>query len=389
MNNDMRKEFEDYVKKLTTAICKDIFLEKLEELYQKYKEEYERYSEASSIVQVAGKELNNGIKDTEKLVKDISINTNQSIKEINTNIASVEANTKKLFSEMKVFNDKKAEEFIIGLANYIEGYKKEISTVFEESEKKISDKLAGVITPEIMREFLYNLQESTAETKKMVEFINEGYKTEVESSIRNIVQVNSKAMEDTDMKISKYVKKMTNDLLISQQEVTNSLEQKVKGFEDYTSKYMAAVAQYFGKLAQTEKENRDLAIEEQKKLIEQIGPDNKKMELLEQKVLRVERAVHELEREQEIYNEKLVGMLEQLSEEQKKFENQQKKELIELKNSLQRSNGNAMILLVFVLYVVFEVFGLLGVVIAIMIVVTACFVSPKFKWQIKKLFRNR
>ena len=166
MNNDLRKEFEDYVKKLTTAICKDIFLEKLEELYQKYKEEYERYSEASSIVQVAGKELNNGIKDTEKLVKDISININQAIKEINTNIASVEANTKRLFSEMKVFNDKKAEEFIIGLANYIDGYKKEISTVFEESEKKISDKLAGIITPEIMREFLHNLQESTAETKK-------------------------------------------------------------------------------------------------------------------------------------------------------------------------------------------------------------------------------
>ena len=109
------------------------------------------------------------------------------------------------------------------------------------------------------------------------------------------------------MKISTYVKKMINDLQISQQEVTNDLEQKVKGFEDYTSKYMAAVAQYFGKLAQTEKENRDLAIEEQKKLIEQIVPDNKKMELLEEKVLRVERAVHELEKEQEIYNEKLIG----------------------------------------------------------------------------------
>ena len=57
MKNDMRDEFEDYVRKLTKSICEDIFLEELKDLYDKYREKYNRYSESVSIADRSSKEL--------------------------------------------------------------------------------------------------------------------------------------------------------------------------------------------------------------------------------------------------------------------------------------------------------------------------------------------
>jgi hypothetical protein len=105
MNNDIRNEFEVYVKKLTTSICKEIFLEKLSELYQKYENEYIRYSQTTSLAE-----------QTSKILANEAKTINQSLDE---KISHMESNTKQLFADMKVFNEQKQDDFIIALPDTI------------------------------------------------------------------------------------------------------------------------------------------------------------------------------------------------------------------------------------------------------------------------------
>jgi DNA repair exonuclease SbcCD ATPase subunit len=400
----MRNEFEAYVKKLTTAICKDIFLEKLEELCKKYEEEYKRYSKATNAVESAGKSLIDEVDTVTALLNNVDGKTNKSIVSINKEISKMEENTKQLFSELKTFNDRKSEDFIKKLANYIEGYNNELEHIFERGEKRISDKLAGVITPKSLQDFMDSLQKNTQETKKLASFVNENYKKEVEKSIKEIVEANSKAMKETDTKISAYVKEMTDGLRLSQKDASDNIDQKVKDFEAYMQKYMVALAQYFNKLAVSEKDERNAAIEEQKSLISQIGPSDEKMNELEQRVARLEKAVNDLNQVNDTYHKKYVTILERLSKKQEDFEKRQRenveqvrKEVEQIRNESneisQSVKGSMGIVLVcaaiIIILEIFNIFGLKGLIIVVVAMIALPIALPRLKMSIIELIRNR
>lgn len=397
MNNDMRDEFEEYVRKLTTAICKDIFYEQLKELFAKYEHEYSLYSEIVSKSEKASDRLEGEISDALIFLKGTEEKTGTAINQLNDDISDIRSSTEKMFADLHNYDDQKADEFIEKLSSYIENYKEETSRIFKEGNEQISDKLAGVITPQLLQQFLDSLEKNTSETKKLATFVGESYRKEVENSIKGIVESNRKAMEETDANVSKYVKSMMDTLDKTQKGATESIDAKAKEYTETTTKYASAIAQYFNNFLKKEKEERDKAIEEQKKIIQKIGPSDEKMAQLEQKVVRLEKAVSALQSQMDENNKKTQTVLGRFLTEYKNEETkmQESMNLMRIENAelSRRANSSAGItaILACVIFVleVFNIFGVVGLLIAVGIVATVAFVNPKIRERILWIIRNR
>ncbi len=107
MKNDMRDEFEDYVRKLTKSICEDIFLEELKNLYEKYSEIYGRYSESVSIADESSKKLEQEANNAKKFLDSIDHKTQGAIEQLEEHTEQMQEYSKHLFSEMETL--KKSE----------------------------------------------------------------------------------------------------------------------------------------------------------------------------------------------------------------------------------------------------------------------------------------
>ena len=68
MTNNIKNEFEEYVKTLTEAICKEIFLERLEELCGEYEEGYKKIAGTANEIGLISKKIDEGsLKISDKL----------------------------------------------------------------------------------------------------------------------------------------------------------------------------------------------------------------------------------------------------------------------------------------------------------------------------------
>lgn len=374
MNNDIRNEFEVYVKKLTTSICKEIFLEKLSELYQKYENEYIRYSQTTSLAE-----------QTSRILANEAKTINQSLDE---KISHMESNTKQLFADMKVFNEQKQDDFIIALSNHVNGYKQEVSSIFEEGNKKLSDKLHGIITPEILQHFLDSLNENTEETKRLASFVGEEYKNEAVKSIKAIVQANADAMELTNKTVLSYAEKMTKELQDSQISVYKNIEEKTKNTEDYISRYVSSIEQYFTKLIESERNARKEVLQEQRNLIAQIEPSEEKIEQLILSVNRLESISNNIQKS----NVEFLTKMKELSKEQKdakqlqkENEEESKKEIFGVLNSIYLNTGIAWgFALFFLLLFVYNEYGFTGSIVTVIIMSIAIVAFFLIKQHITK-----
>lgn len=395
--NDMRDEFEAYVKKLTTAICKDIFLEKLEELYNKYEEEYNLYSKASHHAETVSKSLEQELKNTVLFLKDVDEKTSKSMDFINDNIGQMEEFTEQMFLKMWNLNEEKRIEFISALSSHIDGYKKELAKIFKDGNKNISNKLAGVITPEILQQFLDSLEENTRETKELASFISDTYKQEVEKSIKQIVEANRKAMEETNISVSEYMKQIMDELGETQKNAVASIEEQKNAVANTTSRYTSLLIQCFNKFAQTEKENREKALEEQKKLIAAIGPSDEKIAQFESRVIKLERLIKEMEKTNETYYQKIQQAFEQYVKEQRSLQIQQYENMAllqrrteELSHRAAKTTDTTMILLCIIFGLeIGNVFGGIGLLVTAGVIISAVMFHPKWKMKVISFIKTK
>jgi dihydroneopterin aldolase len=196
MATDMKEEFEAYVKKLTISIFKDILLKKMEKLCSKYEDEYEKYEQTSEKVLLASESLQGEIKKADEVVKNIDTNTKISLQSISQDIVKMENSTKEMFEEMREFHSQSKSDFIMELSNYIDKYKNEVAMTLDSGYEQISDKLAGVITPELLQEFIDKMEENTRESKEITMFINDAYKNVVEESF-NLIEALAEQIAQT------------------------------------------------------------------------------------------------------------------------------------------------------------------------------------------------
>lgn len=324
MASDMKEEFEVYVKRLTTAICKDILLEKMEELCSKFEDEYVNYVQASEKVLLASESLQGEVKKADKAVKNIELNTKNSLQSISHEIVELKNNNKILFEEMHILNSQSKSDFITELGSYIEKYKKEVAMTLDAGCEQISDKLAGVITPKLLQEFINKLEENTKESKELARFINDTYKTEAEDIIKKIILDSREAQEKINSTISVHVSKVLSDLDHVKNLGDVEVSKKAKEFSDAIQRQVNVVVKYLTKLIEVEKQDRDKAIEMQTELVKQIGPSDEQMDKLNSRIKILEKNICEMEIKNEINTNKLQDTIKSYMDEQKALDQQRR-----------------------------------------------------------------
>lgn len=388
MNNDLRIEFEEYVKKLTTAICDNIFLARMEQLFSKYDKEYDLYVDLFKKSDNARLELGSRVNDAAKTIKAVETNSNETLTRLNNEITDFSSSAEKMVADLYNYNDEKAEEFVKQLASYIEQYKQETALVFEEGEKKISTKLAGVITPEILQHFLDELEKNTNETKTLATFINDSYKKEIEENIKSMVASNEATLKTMDATVSEYVKSMLETLNEAQDNAKNQIDASAKTLCDTTTNNVNKLVQQLNWYIYKEKEDREKAIEEQKKLIASIGPSDEKMNQLEQKVFRVEKAVSEMKTQENENDEKILDMLDNILSDYRELKEQETKKA---KQSKLVNISSAITMLLACLIFILEgnnAFGFIGLLITLVIVVITVMVVPNLREKVLSIIKS-
>lgn len=336
MADELRGEFEEYVKKLTTAICKDIFLRELKDLYGRYETEYKKYAEVSSNAENASRNLSEEVSKVTAFLKKTEENTKWTTKSLEGSIRKIEGHTFQLFQELKRANEEKNAELLSGLASHIEVYKDELARIFSEGYSRISDKLAGVITPEILQDFLTSLDENTRETKELASFIDGEYKQEIEKSIAGIIENNRKAMEVTNADVTAIVKKMEQEMKKAQSDAVRSIERKTAEYIKTIEDKKTAFQQYLEKMFQEEHAIRSKELQKQKELIRQIGPSDEKMNELKSKVARLEQLVNEMEKKNESANQKMRTAFDEQLKVQGQFGKEQVARLEQMVSSMEK-----------------------------------------------------
>lgn len=168
MAAELKDEFESYIRQLTTVICKDIFLEKLEQLSVQYDETYEKYeAEAERLASVSAS--------------------------VRTEIQAADQYVKKTEKNMRAMLESIAKEL-------------------NEMEKD-----AGVITTEDLSQLQVSMQEHTA---KLQEAVN--------ALVSKQVQVLSNALDKQTAVFVKYVAKLLQKQF---QETAAVLEKSVAQIE--------------------------------------------------------------------------------------------------------------------------------------------------------------
>lgn len=370
MKNDMRDEFEDYVRKLTKSICEDIFLEELKSLYGKYNEIYERYSDSANIVDRSSKKLEFEVSNAKAFLDYIDSKTQAVIEQLEKHTEQMQEYTKHLFSETETIKNSEKGEFISDFSKTIEAYKGEISRIFKEENKKISDKLAGVITVEDLEKLRLSMEANTKETKGMAAFVEDEYKSELEKNIKSIVDNNRKIMDEAISTVSIYVEKLIKEFKAAKKNAEDTLDAKSKKYVETTSKYSTAIATYFNNFLQSEKAERATAIEEQKKLIAQIGPSDEKMQQLEKRAAHIENAISEIKNENAAQIQKTHQALNDFYSKQEEYERQNQEAILQIRKETDELNTRVsfvtgsltLIICVLLVLQLFTSFGVVGLV---------------------------
>ncbi len=352
MAAELRDEFEDYVRKLTTAICKDIFLEQMQQLYTKYESGYEKYSAAVEKATRAGASLEKEVHAVDQSIANLTKDVQMSLETISRDIGVMESSTDDLFHEMKRLDDEARTGMAQELDSYIEKYKSGITQTFTEGCMQISDKLAGVVTPEILQQFADSLEEHTKETKEMVSFINGAYKEEAEKGIRQMVEENLGAQRKVDAAFSERVNRLVVRFGEAEQAAQAAMEKKAQEVSDRVTRQAATFAQYLAKLLEGEKTRREEALERQMERMKELLEDEKagreealerqmdmikeiwqgdgRIRLLQEKLNLLQQTMEEMDSQNAKYSQDLSGQLVAYREEQNALEQKNRERPVDM-----------------------------------------------------------
>ena len=294
MANDIKNEFEEYVQKLTTAICKEIFLEKLEEILKEYESGFQMMENSTGKVEFASNALLNEVKRAEKSMNYFEENIGKTTQLLTADIAKMESLMRNLFERMKSDNEESKRGFIEALAKSINDYKYEIEKTIHSGCDLISDKMQGIITPEQLTYFVEQIEENTRESKELATFINDTYKDEIVQNISTIINNNRIAVEQMEKELSLHINKIMASLEGAIDSTDIIFSKRAEDFSNVVKNQTAVLVKYLTKLVYGERDEREKFLTRQEELIKAIGPSDEKMNQLEAKVQRLEGLIREL-----------------------------------------------------------------------------------------------
>ena len=302
MKSDMKNEFEEYVSKLTSSICKDIFLEEFKNLCNQMNQNMETYEELSDQISETKAKL-----DEELIVlKNEALFTVQNMEAENKKLKGY---TSVLFDELKQQHLRENEQYRIDLDAYLENKKKQIQKRRKMQLSDMEKVFEGTITQSDIQQFVEEIRDNARQSKELATFINSTYKDEIEKSIIEFLRQTDKAQFDVQEKITRHVDEVLKQLDIAVSEDQTSINKYAEEFQEKVNKLVVALAEYLKKVINTDKQHRDEFLKKQEELIAQIGSKDEKIDQLNARIIEFEKLVKKLEADNDAKNMHLEAVL--------------------------------------------------------------------------------
>lgn len=320
MKSDMKNEFEEYISKLTTSICKDIFLEEFKNLCNQMSHDMETYEDLSCQISETKAKLDEELvvlkNDTLSVVQNMTAENNQ-----------LKGYTANLFNELKEQHFSGSEQYRAELDDCLESKKVQIQEMLESQIVEIGNTLEGIVTKDDIQLFVEEIRNNARQSRELASFINSTYKDEIEKSIVAIVQQTDKAQEEVHEKIVKHVEDVLKQLDIAVSEDQTAINKYAANFQESVNKQVIELAKYYTKVINDDKQNREDFLKRQEDLIAQIGPKDEKIEHLNNRISEFEKLVKQLESDNAEKNKQLESVFKEYIRYQEELDKKRCKEI--------------------------------------------------------------
>lgn len=233
MANEMKTEFENYVRQLAETICKEIYLKDLEEICRKYTDQLEEcqnlYTEHTRIEKEALDSSRENLEQIDKIkndvtesMSDIKYILDRVQKEYDDAIHQYSVTVNEVNQELR---DTFFQEFTDITKNVNQGVKQDL----DECNRVLKETLQNVITPENLREYISKMEESTGKITEGISLLNTGCQEMLDKYTQEVSSHTQEEREKFQNMLEQYVRIGLNELV---NKVTRDLGQQQKMLEE-------------------------------------------------------------------------------------------------------------------------------------------------------------
>lgn len=179
MANELKAEFETYVKNLAETICKEIYLEDLEKICNSYKDQLDECKNLYTAHADKDKEL---LESTERSMEQLGKLHEQisgKLAEIDDTMQHFDEECRAILqnysAQVQSVNNDLQEEFISSFTDAVKEAKQNLTEEMAQCNRNIKESLANTITPENLEHYIVRMEESTARISEGLNLINGGY----------------------------------------------------------------------------------------------------------------------------------------------------------------------------------------------------------------------
>lgn len=179
MANEIKTEFEMYVKNLAETICKEIYLEDLKKICNTYKEQLDECKNLYMVHTDKDKEMlesaERSVEQLDKLQGEIS----SRLSDIDSIMQNFDTGCRTLLeqysTQVQNVNSDLQDAFISNFTSAVRESKDELAAELERCNRTIKESLSETITPENLEHYIKQIEVSTEKISEGLNLINGGY----------------------------------------------------------------------------------------------------------------------------------------------------------------------------------------------------------------------
>lgn len=179
MANEIKTEFEMYVRNLAETICKEIYLEDLKDICNTYKEQLDECKALYTTHTAKDKEVLESADQTVEELNKLQGEISGRLSDIDSIMHNFDAECRTLLeqysSQVQSINSDLQDEFITTFTSAVRESKDELVVELERCNQAIKESLSETITPENLEHYVGQMALSTAKISEGLNMINGGY----------------------------------------------------------------------------------------------------------------------------------------------------------------------------------------------------------------------
>ena len=235
MANKTRAEFEEYVKKLTEAICTELLMNRMEQMFRRCEDMAEQLEEASEHINSAGGQMQNELKTVHKTLELSGRETSDVKRMLQEDIDQLRQFSEETFIEIQEFNQTRQRELDLALQRRTDESVKRLEAVLSGGADRIDAALGASITAEEMDAFLKELEEYTTNHRK--------------SSGQYLAAIRRAEKEESD-KLQEYISRVVESLESRTEAQKSSADQALELFDKTSGERLSELREHIDSLVE-------------------------------------------------------------------------------------------------------------------------------------------